>query len=147
MSTSPEVTALEKLVGVPQTITVMVEGEAVEFLIKQIKTGKIPKLARAAGPLLHMFFIQKEKLNISDLVLFNTDDCLNILSVLTDQPREVIDELELDDAVKILTMCVEQNLDFFVQKVVPLLSAGMGRLAKDLTERRMSQSGLTAPNS
>lgn len=143
----PEMTALEKLTDGTRSHTVVVNGEPVTFTIRQIKTGQIPKLARAAGVLTHILMDQKAPMDMLKLVMFHTDDCLNILTVLTNKDRAVIDELEIDDTAAILAMCVEVNLDFFVQKVIPLLSGEMARLAGELQSKLQTRSGLKPSSS
>lgn len=42
--------------------------------------------------------------------------------IVTGEPREVIDALNLEDALKVLTAVWEVNKDFFAHRVLPLLA-------------------------
>lgn len=48
-------------------------------------------------------------------------EVLALAAMATNRPQSFFDELELDEAIKILMVVVEVNKDFFTQKLMPLL--------------------------
>jgi hypothetical protein len=126
-----ELQKLERLVGEPITRVIKINGQDVEFLVKRVKLGKIPKLVRAAGTLMNYLTNDSLELNFKSLLTFHADECLELIAVLTDQPRAVIDELDADDGLMLLTDAIEQNIDFFVHRVLPVLSGALRRMFED----------------
>ena len=144
-----ELKALELLAGEHAAMEVEVLGEKHIIPIRQIKTGKIPKLLRAAGPLMVRLGDRSQPLDINQLFMFHTEDCLNMLSVLIDRPREFVDEMEVEDSVKLITACLECNVDFFVRRILPLLEKQARQLTEEFKARgaKGSQSvGLKQPS-
>lgn len=140
---------LERLVGKPIIRTVMVNGESVKIEIGRLKAGMIPRAVAAAGSLLVYLTDKQQKLNWEQLVLLHPNEVLSLIAVCTKQPREVIEELELDDLVLIITDLVEMNLGFFVHRVLPVLSGGLQRLfvnAKDVVEKLRQVTGAMSSN-
>lgn len=146
MSAPPsELKQLEALVGAPTTRTVVIDGVDTEIKVQRIKVGRIPPIIKAAGGLLGYLTSDGYKLDYFRLMALHADDCLNLLAALSEQPREVIDNLDVDDAARLFMDVIELNLDFFVRRVVPLLSEEMARLLKDVKGQQqvVAATGLT----
>lgn len=133
---SDQIKELETLIGEHRAREVVVDGEKHTVVIRQIKTGQIPKLLRVMGPLISVLTDSSQPLNLNKIFLFYAEDCLGMLAVLVDKPREFIDQLEIDDAVLLISDALEVNLDFFVQRVLPLLTKGVQRMMKEMQEKK-----------
>jgi len=142
-----KVSELETLLGHHKARKVIVNGEEHTIAIRQIKTGKIPKLLRAVGPLLSVFqqTVKHAKasgskslaeLDLNELLILYGDDVLEVLAILIDKPRAFVDELEIDDSTKLLGDAIEANLDFFIQRILPSLSEGIRLLLQEVQKRK-----------
>jgi len=124
----------------PEPITVTIRGES--FEIKQIRVGQLSKVMRIVHPFYEQLKAVKDKARINRdpqadtygfdiyaLVMEHSDVVLELVSLLVSKPREWVDNLGVDELVQIFGALVEVNLDFFTQRVIPLLSglaAGLG---------------------
>jgi hypothetical protein len=129
-------TDLEILVGEHKARTVVVEGKSYVIPIKQIKTGKIPKLLRAMGPLMITISDRSKPIEVDQIFMMHTEECLDMLSVLINKPREFVDELDPQDTLFLIGDCIEVNLDFFIQKILPVLSGGISNLIQELQKKK-----------
>ncbi|MGZ7196665.1 hypothetical protein ACXWOC_10795, partial [Streptococcus pyogenes] len=80
---------------------------------------------------------------------YHTNECLDLLAVLVDQPRDVINKLKIDDMMVLFGDCIKLNLDFFVRRVLPLFYGGLARLMDQMQERKedlLKLAGQTQPN-
>ncbi len=133
MSTAENPTAQDDLSKVIPTVkTVFIAGE--EFPIKHFKIGKLPEILVAIQPIAYILLgrTKTEKLDIMNLVIVHTNDCLTLLSVMADRPRAWVNDLDPDDAVLLLASLLEVNLDFFTLRVLPRLVAAMEILNQGL---------------
>ena len=112
----------------PQVHKVLINGELHEVKIGRIKTGKIPRVIAAAGSLMVYLTNNQYKLDLRNLLTIHPNECLEILAVMIDKPREFVDELELDDTFILLSRLLEMNMGFFVHRVFPVLSGELQRL-------------------
>lgn len=67
------------------------------------------------------------------------DDVMALISLATDEPADFFDRIDLDEGVKVLIAVVQVNKDFFVHKVLPMLS----ELAPALKDKMESTFGQT----
>lgn len=126
---------LETLAGVVPERTIQIGDRTIVVQIKQIKTGKIPKLVKAAGNLMQLLTNKQVSLDVPQLIMYFPEECLNVLALLCDQPREVIDEFELDDTVTLITDALAVNVDFFVRRILPSMR---GRLVEMVAAQKTS---------
>ena len=116
---------------VPEPILVSIRGETLE--IKQIRVGQISKAMRIAHPFYERLKEAKDAakkskseeaygFDVYSLVMENTDAILDMVSLLCSKDREWVDNIGLDELVSLFSAIVEVNLDFFTQRVLPLLS-------------------------
>jgi hypothetical protein len=123
------------------------------ILIKQIVVGRVPELINAVMPIYMLIKSvaaeakdDSAKLNKTQLMamfMHNSDACLAVLAALSGKPRAWVDNLEIDEALDLLLDLVEVNLDFFVKNVLPLLLAGVTRMAQNAPSNT-TLAGLTA---
>ena len=131
-----EMQKLERLVGEPIKRQIYVNGVSTEFELARIKVGRIPRIAQAAGSLMIYLGDTNQKMDFAKLMMFHSSDCLELLAALLNKPRNLIDELDIDDAVLLLTDVCELNLDFFVRRVLPVFSGALQRLMEDAKNRK-----------
>ncbi|MBR7793779.1 hypothetical protein KDM87_14360 [Undibacterium sp. FT147W] len=149
MSTTPtqqeSTDDLQKVI--PQKNVIVINGE--EIHIQQFKIGKLPLVLDAVQPMAHMLLNRDKNspLDISSMLMLYSDDCLKLMAVLADRPRAWIDQLDIDDAVALLTMLLEVNLDFFVQRVLPKLIEALNTTGKTIKENTLLTSMLGRINS
>jgi hypothetical protein len=73
----------------------------------------------------------------------NSNDAIfSVLELATDENPELFDRIDPDDGVRIVAAVIEVNRDFFVQKVLPLLSE-VAPFLKAKVESLTSTSGQT----
>lgn len=71
-----------------------------------------------------------QNFDVLEVLEHHTDNLITLVSTLTGEDKTFIENLELDDMIKITVAVMEVNLDFFIRKVLPLLSGEMARLGK-----------------
>jgi hypothetical protein len=127
---------------IPTRKTTTLAGEVI--VIAQIKVGALPAVLAAVQPLSHLLMQKDVSAEIiSSLFLSHGDDALNLLSALSGKPRKWVDALELDDAIALFIDLLEVNLDFFIQRVLPLLTGGMQELVAKLQAQAPGQTQST----
>jgi hypothetical protein len=149
---SSDMKTLEVLANVPVFYTARVhtvEGDGVtstdhKIMIRQVKTGTIPKLIKASGSLLLLLTQgkQEEPYDLNYMMLMYPDEALNVLAVLIGKERAFVDELETDDTVALLGLVLEANFDFFVQRLLPKLFGGVKALTTQLQARGINLQNL-----
>lgn len=120
----------------------------VDVEIVQIKIGRLPLVLRAVQPLRHMIVKQDGPFDMAGMFMLYADECLTLLAALSGQPREWIDALDIDDAIRLLSALLEVNMDFFVQRVLPLMPSLLrGLRAKTEQLRAMAGPTPSTPSS
>jgi len=149
MSTTPtqqeSTDDLQKVI--PQKNVIVINGE--EIHIQQFKIGKLPLVLDAVQPMAHMLLNRDKKspLDINSMLMLYSDDCLKLMSVLAERPRAWVDQLEIDEGVELLTLQLEVNLDFFVQRVLPKLIEALNKTNKKIKENTLLTNMLGRINS
>lgn len=138
MNTNPTSTDLSAVIPEQKPLTIAGKDVA----IRQIKIGQLPAVLRAVQPLTHMLK-QDGPFDLENMFMLYADDCLTLLQALSGRTRAWVDELEVDDAIKLFSALLEANLDFFVLRVLPLLPAVMGQL-RVKAEQLTAMAGQTA---
>ncbi len=123
----------DMLAVMPEPIMVTLRGET--FEIKQIRVGQLSKAMRITHPFYEQLKSAKDKaksakseeentygFDIYSLVMENSDTVLELVALLVNKPRDWVDDLGVDELVQLFGAIVEVNLDFFTQRVLPLLS-------------------------
>ncbi len=110
----------------PQGKVVLVDGK--EITISRMKLHQIIKGTGLLSGVFDIVFqlFQTEKMNpklIIELFTTDGDNMLEFISIAIGQDRKFVNELELDDAIDILVAILEVNMDFFVSKVMPMMSS------------------------
>lgn len=90
--------------------------------VKPIGMGKLGAALKAIqGSDLEKLFGGGEDINVLSLLVNTCDNCFDLIVLCCDKDREWLEELPLDEGVKLATVCFTVNKDFFTQKVWPLV--------------------------
>lgn len=108
---------LEKIAPIP--VRVDVGGERIS--ITPIKTRELPAMMRAAGPIL----AEIQRGDIMAALTANADSLISAVAVGARLDRTWVDGLDVDDLVVLAGAVVESNADFFVRRVMPILTAAI----------------------
>jgi hypothetical protein len=138
----------------PEPILVSVSGEVIE--IKQIRVGQISKAMRIAHPFYENLKAAKDAAKKSDdpgvygfdiytLVMENTDAIIDMVALLCGKDRGWVEDLSLDDLIAVFSAIVEVNLDFFIQRLLPLLSGLAVGVGKATQNKTLVGQGLSNP--
>lgn len=116
----------------PGKRTVHVAGEDVE--IKLIKVGKLSQVVEAIQPIAYLMPTagakpDKEPMDFKTIVIKHTADAIHLTALLTDKPSSWVEELNVAELITLLSAIAEENIDFFIESVLPLLSEVTGKLA------------------
>ena len=118
---------------IPEPVVVIVKGESIT--IRQMKMKQLPKIMRVVAPYYESLKLTKEKatknggaLDLLGIVMSYIEPVSDTVAILVEKDRAWIDELDIDEMVRLLELVIEVNVDFFIQKVLPSLS----RLVKEL---------------
>ncbi len=110
-----------------------------DFLIQPFLTGRLPAVLSALAPIIHLFKMDNPP-DVAQLLLLHAEDALQLIAVLANHERAVIDALALDDLLQLATRLLEVNADFFLRRVLPKLSG----LASAMKELRASNTPVAA---
>lgn len=117
---------LSQIIGTEQVKTI----NGIEIAIKPFKVKALPEVMRAVQPIAHLV-MQQSNIDIPSLVMVYSDQCLTLTAALAGVSRDVIDEMEIDQVVDLFAALFEVNLDFFIQKVLPIIK----KSARQVTEK------------
>lgn len=113
------------------------------ILIRQVRTGDIPKLIKASGSLLLLLAQPKEEAyNIPHMIMVYPEEALDVLATLIKKDRTFVDLLETDDTIALMSMVLEANFDFFVQRLLPKLSGAVKALTSQLQTKGINLQNL-----
>lgn len=115
---------IDKLIPVSNTLTI--GDKTIE--VKTMKVKQLSQVLKAVRPFIGAFTDKENPVDIMSLLIANTDDVVSLISILTGESTEWVEELEIDSLVEVFSKLVEVNLDFFTRRVFPSLSQAMGRL-------------------
>lgn len=103
------------------------------YIIKPFKLGQIPKVLKSINPIINLFGQlvgqERNKLEVITGILTNGgENILELIGLATNQPMEWVNDLELDEGIELLTGILEVNSDFFIKRVLPILTNGVATL-------------------
>ena len=111
----------------------------VNLTIKPFRFGELSRVLKAADPIFSSLFTALKQGNnqiemITTIVAESNDSIVDLIQISTKQPREWIEQLDIDEGVELFMSVLEVNGDFFVRRVLPGLNDRM---------QKMTQTGLT----
>jgi hypothetical protein len=102
---------------------------------RTMKVKQLPAVLKAVQPFAGVFKDGVQSLDIPTLLIDHTPNVVELVHQLTGEDKEWVENLELDEMIEVFTKVVEVNLDFFIRKVLPLLSEAMVRLGGGLSSK------------
>ena len=100
-----------------------------------MKMKQLPKIMKVVAPYYGKLKESQEKakkdkgeLDLLGIVMEYFNPVADTVAILVEKDREWVDDLDIDEMVRLLEVVIEVNVDFFIQKVLPSLS----RLVKEL---------------
>ena len=130
MSSTPDKAADDLNKIIPTPVFVEVAGEKVQ--IRTIKVKYLSLVLKEIQPFASVFKQSQENVDLIQVAMDHIDNVIVLVATLVEKPQEWVEELEIDELVSVFTKLVEVNIDFFIRKVIPSLSEGMGKLNSDL---------------
>ena len=123
---------LEKIVPTP--IRIDVAGERLS--LTPIKTRELPAMMRAIEPILadvgSAFNLDandgEDSVDFGAILKMfsaNADAIVTAVSIGSRKPREWVDDLDIDDLAALAGAIIESNADFFVRRVMPILTTAI----------------------
>lgn len=120
----------ELAVLTPPVIEVVVGGEVIT--VTPIKVRELMAFAQAVSPILKMLNEADQDwagLNVSTLLMNHTEAVIRTVAIGIRRDIEFINDLGIDELVKLSNAVIEVNVDFFIQRVLPAIRQGFGRIA------------------
>ena len=116
--------------------TMLLELRADTVTIHRMKTKQLLQIMEIAAPFYDELQEMKKEVTSSvkrgqtpnvDIPIYSIimkygSNIVQLLSVLTDKDEEWVGELEVDELVLVFSTVLEVNIDFFTQRVLPLLN-------------------------
>lgn len=97
--------------------------------IKPFKFGELPKVFKAIDPISKALFDAISGGNqiemITKIVANGGDNVIDLMVIGSKQPREWVEDLEMDEGIDVFAAILEVNASFFVQRVLPTLNSKM----------------------
>lgn len=135
----------------PTTESVVVGDK--EITVRPVKVGQLPAFLRAVQPIIASLAassassppggqgsgdqladgaldLQLSELDLLSLFTEHADNLLEAVAIVSGQPREFLDELELDQAAQLAMAAWRVNQDFFARRVLPHLGSQLTRANK-----------------
>jgi hypothetical protein len=113
-----------------------VAGERIDLI--PLKVGEVPAFARAVQPVAASLSASPDWLA---LMAEHGEAVIDAVAVASRRPREWVAALELDEAVRLAEAVFEVNADFFIRRLLPVVTEAASRIGTRLT------SGQTPSNS
>lgn len=115
--------------------------------IKPFKFGEMAKVFKLLAPLGEAMSSSHAALGPMGLVtaLFGHegDEIFHLCALVAKQPLDWVHNLDMDEAVDLMTAIVEVNHDFFIRKVVPMLVSKLPTEAAEKLTAHLNQAGQT----
>lgn len=101
------------------------------FIIKPFTFGQLPKVIKAitkASKTFEEIKMTQNTINPADALSIlseSGDELVELLADILKVEKSFIEDLEMDEAVELITAFFEVNTDFFTKRVVPLLQKAL----------------------
>lgn len=94
----------------------------VDYTIKPITVGQVPRLLRLLGPAISEFSggaLDKDL--VVTMLSEHGDQLLEAVALMSNAPQDVVGAMTPDDFIALAMAVVEVNTDFFVNRLVPTM--------------------------
>jgi len=112
--------SLEKIAPIP--VRLDVAGERLS--LTPIKTKELPALMKTIMPV----FEEVAAGDIIGAIMANADAAIESTAICIRKDRAWLDDLELDDLVRVAGAAMEVNFDFFASAILPVLTVVVERI-------------------
>lgn len=109
----------------PVPTAIVIGGETLD--ITPIKVGELPAFARIVQPVAAHLSASPDWLV---LMAEHGDAVIDAVSIAARRPREWVAGLELDEAVRLAQAVFEVNADFFIRRLMPVITEAAGRIGQ-----------------
>lgn len=116
---------LQDLVATPRVIRI--RDREISLRPPRPFTDEFVKILRLVGPLAPHF--AGETLDVGVLLAEHGEKMRPLCALLSGQDEAWLKQLEVEEAVQLITALVEENLDFFARRLVPALANASSGLA------------------
>lgn len=96
-----------------------------------VRLGQLPAFVRAVEPFAKS--LASGQFDLLELFADHGGNVIRSLEIATGQPREWVESLELDEAVRLASAVLEVNADFFTRRVLPALNTALTALPQGST--------------
>ncbi len=117
----PVRTELDDLMDKPVKVTI--GGAEYEFL--PLRFGVMMDALELMSPIIEPML--KDGFSIAALMSLNGERIIDLAILLSGQPREWVEQLPIDDVVRLANALYEVNEGFFAQRVTPALASILNR--------------------
>jgi hypothetical protein len=121
-------------------VTLEIDGQSID--ITPIRVGELSAMLRAVRPFAEQLVGDPDFLR---LLAEHGDALITATAVASRRPKEWVEGLVVDDAIRLATALFEVNADFFVHRVVPAVQQAAARL-KVTPAGAMPSSGSSVPD-
>jgi hypothetical protein len=115
---------LQELVGMPRILEI--RGKRIELRPPRPFTDEFVKILRLLAPMQADF--ASETVDVADLLMKHGERVRPLCGLLANVEEEWLKTLEIEEAVQLVQALVEENLDFFARRVVPVLGSALSAL-------------------
>jgi hypothetical protein len=124
----------------PKTDHVEINGEVLE--VKPFKFGQLPVVLKNVknvyGVVQH--YMEKGEINSPEALIGilaeGGDELMNLLALAVNRDKAIFDDMDMDVGAQLLLKVVEQNMSFFVERILPMV----GESSKDLVQTMETES-------
>ncbi len=102
-----------------------------DLTLTPVRLGQLPAFVRAVEPFAKQ--IAGGQFDPIELLADHGANVIRALEVATGQPREWVESLELDEAIRLASAVLEVNADFFTHRVLPALNTALTALPQGST--------------
>ena len=124
---------------IPPQIEITIGGET--LTITPIRAGKFPTFIRAIRPVIP--HLVQEPIDFLAMIDEGGEHLLDAVALALGKPRTFVDALDIADLIRGARAMIEVNVDFFIHRLLPEVTAATQSLAG--LRGRISSSASSAP--
>ena len=111
----------------PVPVSVAISGERID--LTPLKVGEVPAFARAVQPIAASLSASPDWLA---LMAEHGEAAIAAIAVATRRPVEWVAGLDLDEAVRLAEAVFGVNADFFIRRLLPIVTQAAARIGQTL---------------
>jgi hypothetical protein len=111
----------------PVPLSIEIAGERID--LTPLKVGEVPAFARAVQPIAASLSASPDWLA---LMAEHGEAVIDAVSIASRRPREWVAGLDLDEAMRLTEAAFEVNADFFIRRLMPVVTEAASRIGQTL---------------